>query len=59
MLGQLFNFMPVPSIERKQSVEKNRNQFNRGDDQQFDDAIWHFPMLLGSYRCNFAKEDKK
>jgi hypothetical protein len=40
-------FMPVQSFERKLSVEKNVNQFNRYENQQFDDAIWHFFMLLG------------
>ena len=34
-------FMPAPSIERKLSVEKKGNQFNR------DDTVWHFPMILG------------
>ena len=33
--------MPAPSIERKLSVEKKGNQFNR------DDTVWHFPMILG------------
>jgi hypothetical protein len=40
-LLQLRMFMPAPSIERKLSVEKKGNQFNR------DDTVWHFPMILG------------
>ena len=32
-------FMPVPSIEKKLSVEKKGNKYNRDEDQQFDDII--------------------
>jgi hypothetical protein len=31
--------MSVPSIQRRQSVEKEGNQYNRDEDQQFDDVV--------------------
>ena len=41
----------MPSIDRKQSVEKKGNKYNRDEDQQFEDVIRHFPKLLGQYKC--------
>ena len=32
-------------MERQLSIEKKGNKYNRDKDQQFDDIIWHFPML--------------
>ena len=25
-------------------------QYNIDEDQQFDDAVWHFPIILGQYK---------